>query len=122
MLRPGSSAGWARARRANIKVSSTETGAIFGNVVYEATGASERSVARPAPRPPGGSDALAGPALSAQCCAGAAAGCAARCARFAAFYLSRSGACTGWLLPGACRSAAGRPGSCVPAAARELQG
>ena len=33
-------------RRANIKVSSTETGAIFGNVVYEATGASERSVVR----------------------------------------------------------------------------
>ena len=32
--------------RANIKVSSTETGAIFGNVVYEATGASERSVVR----------------------------------------------------------------------------
>ena len=33
--------------RANIKVSSTETGAIFGNVVYETTGASERSVVRP---------------------------------------------------------------------------
>ena len=32
--------------RANIKVSSTETGAIFGNVVYETTGASERSVVR----------------------------------------------------------------------------
>ena len=30
--------------RANIKVSSTETGAIFGNIVYEATGYSDRSV------------------------------------------------------------------------------
>ncbi|CAL8470680.1 g10222 [Coccomyxa elongata] len=30
--------------RANIKVSSTETGAIFGNIVYEATGYAERSV------------------------------------------------------------------------------
>ncbi|KAK9833410.1 hypothetical protein WJX81_002667 [Elliptochloris bilobata] len=36
--------GATRTVRANIKVSSTETGAIFGNVVYEATGASERSV------------------------------------------------------------------------------
>ena len=33
-------------RRANIKVSSTETGAIFGNIVYEATGYSDRSVVR----------------------------------------------------------------------------
>ena len=32
------------ARRANIKVSSTETGAIFGNLVYEATGYADRSV------------------------------------------------------------------------------
>ena len=31
-------------RRANIKVSSTETGAIFGNIVYESTGYAERSV------------------------------------------------------------------------------
>ena len=30
--------------RANIKVSSTETGAIFGNLVYEATGYADRSV------------------------------------------------------------------------------
>jgi len=30
--------------RANIKVSSTETGAIFGNIVYEDTGSSGRSV------------------------------------------------------------------------------
>ena len=30
--------------RANIKVSSTETGAIFGNIVYESTGHSDRSV------------------------------------------------------------------------------
>jgi coatomer subunit beta len=30
--------------RANIKVSSTETGVIFGNIVYDATGASDRSV------------------------------------------------------------------------------
>ncbi len=30
--------------RANIKVSSTETGAIFGNIVYESTGYAERSV------------------------------------------------------------------------------
>jgi coatomer subunit beta len=30
--------------RANIKVSSTETGVIFGNIVYEATGAADRSV------------------------------------------------------------------------------
>lgn len=30
--------------RANIKVSSTETGVIFGNIVYEGTGYSERSV------------------------------------------------------------------------------
>jgi coatomer subunit beta len=30
--------------RANIKVSSTETGAIFGNIVYESTGYSDRSV------------------------------------------------------------------------------
>ena len=30
--------------RANIKVSSTETGAIFGNIVYEATGYADRSV------------------------------------------------------------------------------
>ena len=37
--------GGAAARcRANIKVSSTETGAIFGNIVYEATGYAERSV------------------------------------------------------------------------------
>jgi hypothetical protein len=34
----------APARRANIKVSSTETGAIFGNLVYEATGYADRSV------------------------------------------------------------------------------
>lgn len=31
-------------RRANIKVSSTETGAIFGNIVYESTSYSDRSV------------------------------------------------------------------------------
>jgi vesicle coat complex subunit len=30
--------------RANIKVSSTETGAIFGNIVYESTGYNDRSV------------------------------------------------------------------------------
>jgi len=30
--------------RANIKVSSTETGVIFGNIVYESTGAADRSV------------------------------------------------------------------------------
>eukprot|EP00976_Prorocentrum_cordatum_P000368 7297-Prorocentrum_minimum.AAC.5 len=30
--------------RANIKVSSTETGVIFGNIVYESTGATDRSV------------------------------------------------------------------------------
>lgn len=36
--------GAARSIRANIKVSSTETGAIFGNLVYESTGRSERSV------------------------------------------------------------------------------
>jgi coatomer subunit beta len=30
--------------KANIKVSSTETGVIFGNIVYEATGAADRSV------------------------------------------------------------------------------
>ena len=30
--------------RANIKVSSTETGAIFGNIVYEATAYADRSV------------------------------------------------------------------------------
>ena len=30
--------------RANIKVSSTETGAIFGNIVYEDTGSSGRNV------------------------------------------------------------------------------
>lgn len=33
-----------RSIRANIKVSSTETGAIFGNLVYESTGYSDRSV------------------------------------------------------------------------------
>lgn len=33
-----------RSIRANIKVSSTETGAIFGNLVYESTGRSERNV------------------------------------------------------------------------------
>lgn len=31
-------------RRANIKVSSTETGAIFGNIVYESTAYADRSV------------------------------------------------------------------------------
>jgi len=36
--------GAARSIRANIKVSSTETGAIFGNLVYESTGRSDRSV------------------------------------------------------------------------------
>lgn len=30
--------------RANIKVSSTETGAIFGNIVYESTAYADRSV------------------------------------------------------------------------------
>jgi len=39
-LGPGAS----KTIRANIKVSSTETGAIFGNIVYEGTGAAERSV------------------------------------------------------------------------------
>ena len=37
-------------------MSSTETGAIFGNVVYETTGASERSVVR-SPRPARAADA-----------------------------------------------------------------
>lgn len=39
-LAPGAS----RSIRADIKVSSTETGAIFGNLVYESTGRSDRSV------------------------------------------------------------------------------
>ena len=33
-----------RKRRANIKVSSTETGAIFGNIVYESTAYADRTV------------------------------------------------------------------------------
>lgn len=33
--------------RANIKVSSTETGAIFGNLVYESTGYADRRCAAP---------------------------------------------------------------------------
>ncbi|EFN54954.1 hypothetical protein CHLNCDRAFT_56190 [Chlorella variabilis] len=36
--------GAAKSIRANIKVSSTETGAIFGNLVYESTGYADRSV------------------------------------------------------------------------------
>lgn len=39
-LGPGAS----KTVRANIKVSSTETGAIFGNIVYEGTGAADRQV------------------------------------------------------------------------------
>lgn len=39
-LAPGDS----KVIRANIKVSSTETGVIFGNIVYEGTGYAERSV------------------------------------------------------------------------------
>ena len=42
--REGSNGYGAPRCRANIKVSSTETGAIFGNIVYEATGYAERSV------------------------------------------------------------------------------
>nr|BAC87706.1 coatomer subunit beta [Botryococcus braunii] len=37
-------AGATKTIRANIKVSSTETGAIFGNIVYESTGYADRSV------------------------------------------------------------------------------
>mmetsp|Transcript_15129 Transcript_15129/g.39929 ORF Transcript_15129/g.39929 Transcript_15129/m.39929 type:complete len:366 (+) Transcript_15129:1-1098(+) len=37
-------AGQTKVVRANIKVSSTETGVIFGNIVYEGTGYAERSV------------------------------------------------------------------------------
>jgi coatomer subunit beta len=39
-LAPGAS----RRLRANIKVSSTETGVVFGNVVFEGPGAAERGV------------------------------------------------------------------------------
>ena len=38
--------------RANIKVSSTETGAIFGNLVYESTGYADRRWGTPPPPPP----------------------------------------------------------------------
>jgi hypothetical protein len=56
--------------------------------------------------------------MPAQCCSGDAAGCAACCARaccagFAASQWSRSRACSGWLLPGACQGTVGQPGSCA---------